>query len=79
MDDSAPPDYAQLWERLATTAHPSFTRVLAHAQEIRLWMMQAEQLSAQERERVLAHLALLEEMANRLATLTASVSNLHEE
>lgn len=79
MDDPAPSDFAQVWERLTTTMRPSIARILAHAQEIRHWAMQAEQLSEQERARVLAHLTELEAMASRLETLTVPASNLRDE
>lgn len=48
MDDPALPDAAQVWERLATIAHPSFARILAQAQAIQQWVMQTESLSDQE-------------------------------
>ena len=78
MDDPALSDCAQLWERLATTAHPSFARILSHAQDIRLWVSQAEQLSELERVKLLEHRATLEERASQLTTLTEPAAGLHQ-
>lgn len=79
MDDPAPPDAAHLWEHLATSAHPSFARILAQAQEIQQWAMQTESVSEPERAKLLKHLAALEAMASQMVTLTAPVSNQRDE
>lgn len=72
MDDLDRVDYADLWEMVTTAAHPSASRILALAQEIRAWAVQAPALGEAERASLLAHVTELELMAGRLTTLTAS-------
>ncbi len=71
MDKPNPQAYAEIWTALSAEAHASLARVLAHAQTVRQWAIQAEQLTEPERAELLAHLTALEETTNRLNTLTA--------